>query len=204
MFSPTIQRMLDSSSMDSAAKRVMQIESMIIQKTGQLPSSQVKGSKKANEAELPNFSEILKQGAIDPPPKFKVAEPTKLSKAEILNIVDKTAKKYNVDNRLVTALIKQESAFDPKAVSKAGAQGLMQLMPETAKSVGVLNPFSAVQNVEGGVRYLKKMLDKYNGNVILALAAYNAGPGAVDKYNGVPPYAETQDYVKKILSDYLG
>ncbi len=125
------------------------------------------------------------------------------TKSQILNVVSQISKKHGVDEKLVQALIKQESGFNPKAKSKAGAMGLMQLMPSTAKNLGVKDPYNTVQNVEGGVRYLKSMLDKYNGNVILALAAYNAGPGAVDKYDGVPPYKETQNYVRNILANYL-
>ena len=125
------------------------------------------------------------------------------SKSQILNVVSQISKKYNVDEKLVQAVIKQESGFNPKAKSNSGAIGLMQLMPATAKNLGVKDPYNTVQNVEGGVKYLKSMLNKYNGNVILALAAYNAGPGAVDKYSGVPPYKETQNYVKNILSNYL-
>lgn len=125
------------------------------------------------------------------------------NKSQILNIVSQVSQKYNVDEKLVQAVIKQESGFNAKAKSKAGAMGLMQLMPATAKRLGVKDPYNPVQNIDGGVRYLKSMLDKYNGNIILALAAYNAGPGAVDKYSGVPPYAETQNYVKSILANYL-
>lgn len=125
------------------------------------------------------------------------------SKSQILNIVSQVSQKYNVDEKLVQAVIKQESGFNAKAKSKAGAMGLMQLMPATAKRLGVKDPYNPIQNIDGGVRYLKSMLDKYNGNIILALAAYNAGPGAVDKYSGVPPYAETQNYVKNILANYL-
>ena len=125
------------------------------------------------------------------------------SKSQILNVVSQISKKHGVDEKLVQALIKQESGFNPKAKSKAGAMGLMQLMPATAKNMGVKDPYNTVQNVEGGVKYLKSMLNKYNGNIILALAAYNAGPGAVDKYSGVPPYSETQNYVRNILANYL-
>lgn len=125
------------------------------------------------------------------------------SKAQILNVISNISKKHGVDEKLVQALIRQESGFNPNAKSKAGAMGLMQLMPFTARSLGVNDPYNMVQNIEGGVKYLKSMLNKYNGNVILALAAYNAGPGAVDKYDGVPPYPETQNYVKSILANYL-
>lgn len=131
------------------------------------------------------------------------SKPEVSSKSQILDMINRVSRENGVDEKLVQALIKQESGFNPNAKSKAGAMGLMQLMPFTAKSLGVNNPYNATQNVQGGVKYLKSLLNKYNGNVILALAAYNAGPNAVDKYDGVPPYKETQNYVKSILANYL-
>jgi soluble lytic murein transglycosylase-like protein len=111
------------------------------------------------------------------------------------------AGKYGVDTNLLRAVIKCESNFNRKAVSRAGAQGLMQLMPDTARLVEVSDPFDAVENLEGGARYLKYLLDSFSDRE-LALAAYNAGEGAVRRHGGIPPYRETQNYVKAVLAQY--
>jgi soluble lytic murein transglycosylase-like protein len=113
--------------------------------------------------------------------------------------IDAAAKKYGVDSALLRGLIRQESNFNPNAGSPAGARGLTQLMPGTAAALGV-NPAIPAQAIEGGAKYLRQQLDKFGGDPAKALAAYNAGPGAVQRYGGVPPFAETQNYVRKVLA----
>lgn len=114
------------------------------------------------------------------------------------DLIDEHANAQGVSPELVRAVIQLESGFDPSAISPKGALGLMQLMPATARELGVDNPFHPGQNIRGGVTYLRRLLDLYNQDVPLALAAYNAGPGAVARYGNVPPYRETQEYVRKI------
>ena len=122
----------------------------------------------------------------------------KNAKKQFQSYINVAAEKYGVETELTEAVILAESSFNPSATSHKGAMGLMQLMPGTAKDLGVSDAYDPKQNIDGGVKYLKGLLDTYDGNRQLALAAYNAGPEAVNKYNGIPPYQETQNYVRKI------
>ncbi len=118
------------------------------------------------------------------------------------HIIFTKSKKYEIEPSLVYAVIRVESNWDTKALSRSGAKGLMQLMPSTAKELNVKNPFDPEENLEGGIRYLKYLLDKFDGEITLALAAYNAGPNKVRKFRGVPPIKETRQYVERVLSFY--
>ncbi len=130
--------------------------------------------------------------------------PTSLSPGqnEITKMIHIAAQKHGIDPKLVMAVAQTESALASDAVSPVGAVGIMQLMPETAQALGVRNSYDPRENIDGGVRYLKQMITSFGGDVTKALAAYNAGPAAVTQYNGVPPYAETQNYVAKVLQIY--
>lgn len=221
MFSEMIQGLLSSGGQANAMKRYQQVINYI----NGVPA---KGEQtpKTSDIQLPNassiqsfdkvlqstakaqFGTLLKNRGISSVDASIYTNPNvnfnkRATRDEIISMIDDTSAKYGVDAKLIKALVKQESGFNPTAKSKAGALGLMQLMPSTAKGLGVKDPLDAKQNIEGGVKYVKSLLNRFDGNIILALAAYNAGPNAVKKYNGIPPYKETQNYVKSILKNYL-
>lgn len=149
-----------------------------------------------------NFSAVLKS-AVEKSGGRTVAGKTSVrDNGDVANMVYQTAQQYGVDPKLAMAVAETESGLQPGAVSSAGAVGVMQLMPETAQGLGVSDSYDARQNIDGGVRYLRQMLTTFGGDVSKAIAAYNAGPQAVKDYNGVPPYAETQNYVDHVLSLY--
>jgi soluble lytic murein transglycosylase-like protein len=158
----------------------------------QIPSANIQAARSA-AAEVSNTEQVS---------SYVRGQP--FTQQEIDAAIDQAASRHNVDPSLVRAVIKVESNFNPNAVSRKGAMGLMQLMPQTARQLNVVNPFDPQQNVDAGVRHLKKLMESYGGDVKLSLAAYNAGAGAVSRSAGIPHFGETRNYVKRITQLYYG
>lgn len=151
-----------------------------------------------------DFSKILvneQNNGVNATPSSAISEKN-FASDDISKIIEFTAKKYGVDSKLAMAVAKVESNLQPDVISSVGAVGVMQLMPETAQGLGVRNNKDPRENIDGGVRYLKELITTFDGDIPKAVAAYNAGPQAVKKYNGTPPYPETQAYVKKVMTLY--
>lgn len=196
----------------SAFDRINAIENKIASLetsiSGGSTHSQAKKGKhsKPNQAQAANFASIINSLAdgqqFKPGASSAPSAAQQMNSASVKPLITEAAQKYNVDPALIEAVIKQESAYNATARSHVGAEGLMQLMPGTAKDLGVQNSLDPRQNVMGGTKYLRQLMDQFDGNLTKVIAGYNAGPGAVSHYGGVPPYAETQDYVAKVLKNY--
>jgi len=144
-------------------------------------------------------SEIV---SIEPQDVFQPLPPAPPEKGPFSELIQSAAQRYGVDADLITSVIAVESNFEPRAISGRNARGLMQLLPETAQRLGVQNIFDPRENIDGGTRYLKELLDRYKNDLVLVLAAYNAGPDRVEQYGDVPPYAETRAYVRRVRRNY--
>jgi soluble lytic murein transglycosylase-like protein len=183
------------STMSSAVARVAQIEQMLAQAANGFNTT-LPTSGGGTSASPTNFSTVLASAA------SAAGSPSSSSSgSEYAPIIDAAASAYGLDPAVLTGLIQQESGFNPQAVSSAGAEGLTQVMPENFAADGITNPFDPTQSIFGGAKQLSEDLSEFGGNYTDALAAYNAGVGAVQQYGGVPPYAQTQSYVTNVLSD---
>lgn len=156
----------------------------------------VRGSKKAR----PKASASKKSSGTKPSSRSHPKDPARYSRYN--GLIGEAARLYQLPESFIRAVMRVESDFNPTVVSRAGAMGLMQLMPRTARSMGVSDPFDARQNIHGGARYLRLLANRFKGDLVLTVAAYNAGQGAVEKYDGIPPYKETQRYVRRVLKHY--
>lgn len=183
-----------------AAARVAQLQTMI--------QAVETGPKKTGATtNAGSFENALAEASAVPkamPNSVGEASPVGNGTVPFQSLIEESCARYGVDPALLAGLIKQESHFDPTVGSSAGAQGLTELMPETAASLGVTDPHDPAQSIDAGARLLSEKLAEFGGNTELALAAYNAGSGAVQQYNGIPPYPETQEYVKKVLGYAAG
>ncbi len=192
--------------MSAINAKMQSLQSRFSSETGNVRPGSLSQSQPLNQPSAVSFEKLLSTvqsaGAASEPSASTV--PYSAKEKDYEGLVKEASLKYSIDEDLIRSVIRQESGFNPNAKSPVGASGLMQLMPETAKDLGVRDIMDPRDNMMGGVKYLRQMLDRYDGNKTKALAAYNAGPGNVDKYGGVPPFAETQNYVSNILSMYEG
>ena len=180
-------------SVAAVQSRVAAINALIAQANGQ-PVPQATFAKQLDKASAAQGAESVQDAAAVAPGAKAGGSPTQFD-----GMINAAAAKYGIDPALLKGLVRAESNFNPRAGSPAGAQGLTQLMPGTARGLGVTNPFDPQQSIEGGAKYLAQQLKTFGGDVRKALAAYNAGPGAVQRYGGVPPYAETRAYVDRVM-----
>ena len=198
--------MMDLSAVRQIQARIAEIEGEFSLQNQQLPGMDF-ASKLQQEIDKNVTSAASKAHAAQRVRETSAAEHTtaaaqeRFANPELARVIHSAAQKYAVDPKLVSAVAEVESGGDQNAVSPAGAVGVMQLMPDTAAGLGI-NPYDMKSNVEGGAKYLREMLDTFDGDVKKAVAAYNAGPNAVKAYGGVPPYAETQNYVTSVLDIY--
>jgi soluble lytic murein transglycosylase-like protein len=172
-----------------------------------LPTVASTNGENSNYIQVPADSVLSVESIPDPPPlpAVKSASPssaTPLTPAEMREMLSRAGSQHNIDADLLASVVKAESNGNVHAVSRAGAQGLMQLMPATATTLGVHDSFAPDQNIGGGTAYLDQLLKRYKDNIALALAAYNAGPLAVDRYHGIPPYRETRSYVARVIREF--
>jgi soluble lytic murein transglycosylase-like protein len=188
----------------AVSQRVAQLQALIEQTrqaaTGAVPAPPTTAGAAPASSGSPAFAQALQSAtAAAATPAAAQGSSGSSQSAPYDALIAQAAQRYGLDPAVLHGLIQQESGFDPNSQSSAGASGLTQLMPGTASSMGVANPLNPAESIEGGARYLSQMMSKFGGNTTDALAAYNAGPGAVQQYGGVPPYAETQSYVSKVL-----
>jgi len=186
--------------------RVLAIVSVIGLSAAALSAEVVVQPSTSGRPEITNVGEAASFSRPSRPARRR-AEPAtahQVSSAELSETIRAAARKHDLDPALVEAVIEAESAWDVRAVSRHGAQGLMQIMPATARDLSLGRPFDPVENVQAGTAYLRQMMDRFDGRVELALAAYNAGPSTVEAYGGVPPFQETVTYVRRVLALWLG
>ncbi|MED1509780.1 lytic transglycosylase domain-containing protein [Bacillus proteolyticus] len=184
------------------------IELIKVEETSKLEETEKAETKKVDEVQIEQkefkrrFSETKNESADTwiLTKKYNIQKIRYSNEGKYEDIIDRASRTYGIPKTLIQKMIEVESNFNPKTVSHAGAMGLMQLMPANVKEMGIKNPFSPAESIDGGVKELSGYLKKNNGDLILALASYNAGPGNVRKYGGVPPFKETQGYIKKILN----